>query len=368
MNTTLSAGAGWRVTDAVELNLLLGGALRKLGRHDEAGLRLDAALALDAAHRDAALAKAQLCLELGDAAAAEAPEWALATYREGLAARPDDHRLLLRCLDLLVPRRAWAESVEVLGRLVATEKDPGVRARYRRVAATLLADELHLTAEAVALLAAALQDDPTLAPAAADLERLLAAAGDWDALETHLRVGLQRLGPADAADGRDAERLRLWAALAELYLDAGRRDEALTALEVAVHLEPDNLPRRRKLADLYSDQAGQAGAAVAGADLIDKAILEHRGLLAVDPGRLASYRALERLFRAAGRTGEAEACTRATHFLAAHGLVDGLVGPVAAAPPRPTVAAARDALTPELCELADALAGIEADAVLHDRL
>ena len=66
---------------------------------------------------------------------------------------------------------------------------------------------------------------------------------------------------------------------------------AATALEVAVSLDPGNVQRREQLADVYLQ---------AGADHVDKAIAEHQWLIAHNPDRLASYRALAKLY---GETG-----------------------------------------------------------------
>ncbi|HSZ82773.1 MAG TPA: hypothetical protein VLA14_10855, partial [Polyangia bacterium] len=66
---------------------------------------------------------------------------------------------------------------------------------------------------------------------------------------------------------------------------------AATALEVAVSLDGDNLRRHEQLADVC---------VAAGPSHLDKAIAEHQWLVAHNPDRLASYRALAKLYGDAG--------------------------------------------------------------------
>ena len=94
------------------------------------------------------------------------------------------------------------------------------------------------------------------------------------------------------AQGPVELRLRLWNSLGEVSLRRlDDREMATTAFEVASSLEPENLQRHETLADLYMQ---------AGPDRMDKAIAEHQLLVARSPDRLASYRALAKLYRDSG--------------------------------------------------------------------
>jgi hypothetical protein len=64
-------------------------------------------------------------------------------------------------------------------------------------------------------------------------ERLLEAQERWRDLERHYARALERLGP-EAPDGRNAERMRLWSALARLCLARPElRSDAAVAFDVA---------------------------------------------------------------------------------------------------------------------------------------
>ena len=141
---------------------------------------------------------------------------------------------------------------------------------------------------AVVLLNRALDDAPTDAKAFDAIER------DADRRRRVEGAGAQlpQDDQAPAGEGPPDLRLRLWSGLGEVSLRQLEDVEmAATALEVAVSLEPENLQRHEKLADLYMQ---------AGPDRKDKAIAEHQWLVARNPDRLASYRALAKLYRDVG--------------------------------------------------------------------
>src|SRR5262249_53375075 len=64
-------------------------------------------------------------------------------------------------------------------------------------------------------------------------------------------------------------------------------ESAAAAFEVAVALEPDNIERRKRLADLYVQ---------AGPRSFDKSIAEHQHILRIEKDRVHSYRALKHLY------------------------------------------------------------------------
>src|SRR5206468_11542774 len=120
------------------------------------------------------------------------------------------------------------------------------------------------------------------------IERILTDGQLWKELARNYRKMIKRL----PAQGFDDLRLRLWNSLGEVSLRRlDDREMATTAFEVASSLEPENLQRHETLADLYMQ---------AGPDRMDKAIAEHQLLVARSPDRLASYRALAKLYRDSG--------------------------------------------------------------------
>lgn len=97
--------------------------------------------------------------------------------------------------------------------------------------------ELDRPREAAGILNAGLAKtphDPALLVSAAEASR---RGGDIAAAETHLRNAV-------AADGASAD---AWKALGLLLLDANRPDQALSALERAASLHPDDVPLRKHL-------------------------------------------------------------------------------------------------------------------------
>ncbi|HEY0189486.1 MAG TPA: hypothetical protein VGC42_00095, partial [Kofleriaceae bacterium] len=103
------------------------------------------------------------------------------------------------------------------------------------------------------------------------------------------------------------ERLRLWDQLGELCAAADdRRDDALTAFEVALSLDHDNLERRERLADLYT-----------GADPkhFIAAVAHHHAILASHKRRIASYQALRAWYRRTVQPEKARAISDALDAL-----------------------------------------------------
>jgi tetratricopeptide (TPR) repeat protein len=233
-------------------------------------------------------------------------------YREALAHRPADHLLLTKFLGLVADQGDWSYSLDLVERLIDTETDPRIRARYRHLAAMISRDELDRSDHAAALFAQAVDDDPRLFTAADELEALLTSAADPEAV---IRFYTLRLEHVRHEEGRSGERLRLWDRLGELCLAHGRRDDAITAFEVALTLEPDNPERRRRLADLYLDADPRHA---------DTAIAHHHAVLRATKRRLASYEALRTLYRRTNQPEKARACSDALDALGGHLLDDKL--------------------------------------------
>jgi tetratricopeptide (TPR) repeat protein len=325
-------------SERVELFYQLGNAELKLDKKVDAKDWLARALELDPTHRPSLLLqmefgeakpesvidakkallatadaeeKVRLLLEIGDLYLdkLEDPPLAVGAYREALELRPDDHKLLHKCLDVYVEQKQWAQSLEMLERLVAVEKSPTVRAKYRHAAGLICRDELGRTEQAAKMLSESLDDDPSLDRSAEALEELLKERQDWKELARYYRKALKRLGPdaPNNSDGHNEERLRIWSALGEVCLDKlGERASALAALEVALTFDRNNLERRKTLADLYVQ---------AGPDSFDKAIVEHQVLLRAEKQRIISYRSLKHLYIQTGQREKAAACSYALTFL-----------------------------------------------------
>ena len=187
-------------------------------------------------------------------------------------------------------------------RLIDSEKDHKVRARYAHLAGMIARDELDAHDTARELLGRALDDDPESLAAADDYEALLEATDAYDALVAFYH---RRLEQVRANEPRPGERLRLWDKLGELLLQRGHRDEAVLAFEVALTLDADSAARRVRLVDLYdADPAYDS-----------KAIEQHQLLLRSDKRRAESYKALRTLYARAGHHDRARACDDALAVL-----------------------------------------------------
>lgn len=237
--------------------------------------------------------------ELGD------PSTAREMYREALAHRPGDHLLLTKFLGLVTEDGDWSYALDVVGRLIDTEADPKVRARYRHLAAMIARDELSDHERSSELFEQALADDPLSFPAADELEALLASQPDRDAL---VRFYYQRLEQVRTTEGRPGERLRLWDRLGELCVQLGRTDDAIAAFEVALSLAPEDQERRERIADLLTEAGGKHDA---------EAIAQHQAVLRGNKTRLASYRALRSLYARTNEPHKARCVAEAMSLLAA---------------------------------------------------
>ena len=316
---------------AIELHFRIARCAHELGDHDAAARHADIALALDPAYRPALLLRSELdsadpfahaahqlalaniappeekatrFAQLGDRYAELGdPATAREMFREALAHRPGDHLLLTKFLGLVAEDGDWSYSLDIVQRLIDTEADQKVRARYRHLAGMIARDELDRVDEAETLLGQAVDDDPRSFAAADELERMLDR--DHDKL---MSFYYRRLEQVRNHEGRPGERLRLWDRLGELCLRHGTREDALTAFEVALSLAPDDLPRRQRLADLYVETRTHDTDAIA----------LHQAILRDDKRRIASYQALRELYQRTSQPEKAGACEDALDLLATY--------------------------------------------------
>jgi tetratricopeptide (TPR) repeat protein len=223
-------------------------------------------------------------------------------YREALVHKPGDHLLLTKFLELIADEGDWSYSLDLVQRLIETEKEPKVKARYGHLAGMIARDELHDEDEARRLFEKALEYDPLSFAAADELEALLESTLDRDALATYY---YRRLEHVRHDEGRPGERLRLWDKLGELLLELDRHDDALVAFEVALTLDSDNQARRVRLADLYD----------ADPRYDHKAIALHQAVLRGDKKRSESYKALHVLYDRTGQSEKARAVDDAVAVL-----------------------------------------------------
>jgi tetratricopeptide (TPR) repeat protein len=216
-------------------------------------------------------------------------------YREALRYKPHDHMLLTKSLGLVADEGDWSYSLDLLQRLIDTEQDPKVRARYRHASAQISRDELSDNETAAAMLERGVEDDPDNFANADDLEQLIGKMGEREQLVKFL---YRRLEQMREREGRPGERLRLWDRLGELLLDLGNREDALVAFEVGSQLDPDGIERKQRVADLYLDSDPKHAATT---------IALHHAVLKQNKRRVTSYQALRTLYQRTGEPDKARA-------------------------------------------------------------
>jgi len=235
--------------------------------------------------------RAQLSEEIGDLYVDKLgnPSQAITAYQSVLALSPGRRQTLHRLLELYTAEKRWSDAAGMLVRLADVESGPAVRAKYLYTAAVIHRDELGDAEGAVALFNRALDDAPDLTKAFDAVERLLIETGAWRELARNYRRMIKRL----PTEGLSDLRLRLWSALGDVSVaHLGDLEMGMAALEVAESLEPANAQRREQLAEMYLQ---------VGPDHYEKAISEHQWLIAHNSDRLASYRALARLYAETGQ-------------------------------------------------------------------
>jgi len=239
------------------------------------------------------------------------PRRALALYSEAVEARPGDHVALQRRLDTATALGDWQIAIDSIERFASAETVAMRRGSYLYTAAVICRDEIGDDDAAADWLERALDAYfGAGAPSAADLPRAMKPFVALDSLHTRRRAWAEQA----RAYRRMIKRLPaghpvlgdLWHALGEVYRSRLRRyREAAAAFEVARSLNPDDLERRTILAELYQLTSDSPRSA---AD-------EHHAVLARDPGRAESYRALEEIYKRARRMDQAWCACRALVFL-----------------------------------------------------
>jgi tetratricopeptide (TPR) repeat protein len=213
---------------------------------------------------------------------------AIAAYRSALATQGDRRSVLEKLSALYTEHKHWRAAVETLEKLAALEPVPLERAALLQRAAKIERDELESPDKAIELLERALDDAPALEPAFDALEAMLTQEKKWKELARAFRTAAKRVPHG----GNEALRVRLWHGLGEVCrMRLDDLEGARAAYAAADALEPRNPGRQAILVELYAH---------AGPEQAPAAIAFHQRLVAADPDRLASYRALAQLYKETG--------------------------------------------------------------------
>ncbi|HSY41240.1 MAG TPA: hypothetical protein VLA79_16990, partial [Polyangia bacterium] len=197
------------------------------------------------------------------------PQRAIAAYLEALKIWPDERSIMHRLLELYTDTKQWKQSVQLLARL-ATLADDATRGPYFVAAGNILAEELHVRAEAIEAFEQALDADPHDFKTFERIDQLVTEAHDWKTEERIYRRQIKRLGSELPPDQRPAL-VALWHGLGEIYRTRLKDGPgAVAAFEVAASLDPEGIERRRALAELYR---------LSGAEAYPKAVAQHQAII-----------------------------------------------------------------------------------------
>jgi tetratricopeptide (TPR) repeat protein len=230
--------------------------------------------------------RVQLLLDIGEIASAKLGDRTQATksYVAALEERPDDRKLLTKLMQLYSEEKDWNKLVEVVLKLADFVDDPAQKVKYLHTAAMVTARQVGDTVQAAHYFRQVLELDPRNLKALEEFVALEKDAGNYRGVEELLK---RRLILAEAAED-EAAQISANEELSELYeTRLGDPDRAIDALEAALELDPENKVRTDKLAALYETDS---------AAYLDRAVALQEHLLAQNPYRHDSYKALRKIY------------------------------------------------------------------------
>jgi golgin subfamily B member 1 len=228
-------------------------------------------------------------------------------YGEDLDAGADYDQLLGRLLALYAQTRHGDKATAALHKLVELETESFRKGVYLHATANVCRDEARSQDDVLAYYSRALDcffaeadqlDEPQLLTALASFEAidtLLASNQDWQALAQASRDMIERLARCNAPRF-DRLRAGLHDGLGEIYRSRlDKPDHASAMFATAQQLDPNG--------EVRADRAEILAAicVAAGPDQADKAIASHLAIVAREPFRYDSYRALAQLYRSTGQ-------------------------------------------------------------------
>jgi tetratricopeptide (TPR) repeat protein len=230
-------------------------------------------------------------------------EKAAKSYVAALELDADDRNVLSKLMAAYSESKDWSRLVEVLVRMAAVVDDPKLQGKYYATAGAVSLGELGVLEQAADHFERALSYDPTLDNAFRSLVECLTRLTAWDRLARVSRSFIE----SSKARVTDEQLASLWDNLGELYhYRLNRIAEAVEAYEAAQKLDPENRARTERLVEIYGKQPSAYA---------NRAILKHAELLAQNPYRVESYKALRKLYTQLSRPDEAWAVCQALRSL-----------------------------------------------------
>jgi tetratricopeptide (TPR) repeat protein len=227
-----------------------------------------------------------LLLEIGEVLAAQIGDRTRAakSYVAALDERPDDRKILTKLMQLYSEEKDWSKLVEVVLKLASKVEDKKQKAKYLHTVAIVQSRQLGEIDKALELYDQVLELDPALDRALSEAIELREGKGDYQGVETLLKVQLEGATGKDDVDTM----LATFERLGGLYKDKlGWMSEAIDAYEAAQTLDPDNLDRNELLAKLYASDPAQ---------YLDKAVAAQVPILRRNPYKPEPYKLLRKLY------------------------------------------------------------------------
>ena len=229
--------------------------------------------------------RARLLVEIGDLwhEKLSNPDGAAEAFTESLDLEPENHVVLHKLLVAFQAAERWSEAIDIIERVCGLVERDDAKAKYTYTIGVVLRDKLEDEDAALERFNEALDLDSTQLKPFEAVNKLLNERKDWKALERAYRKMLHRI----INQGNTDLEHNLWHTLGIIYRDRQRNfDAAAESFKMAAGLKPDNAVEHEILAELYATMP----------DKTEEAIAEHQWLLAADPNRLESYRALYKLY------------------------------------------------------------------------
>jgi tetratricopeptide (TPR) repeat protein len=230
--------------------------------------------------------RSNLLLKIGDLAAQQLKDtdYAARAYLlafEGLLEdSPQRRTVLAKLMQLYSAERDWGRLLAVIQRLADYVDDKSQKAKYLFTAAKVALNELNDPAQAAALFDRVLEHDPVHEQSLEAGIKLRRQLKEPQAFKELLKKEVN----AASLKQDQSRAVRALDELAQIYArDLGQMDKAISTLQAAVGLDPDNRQRREALAKCYFDQRTRypAEALIAYYELLDEQPLApsvHRAL------------------------------------------------------------------------------------------
>lgn len=218
---------------------------------------------------------------------------AIEAYRKALDLEVFPKAPALKLVELYLQAQEYEDAIRNLNRLIKLEDEPKRKGQFAYMAGVVYRDNLNDPNEAVKYFNLSLDHNLDNLQAFRIIDELVTKARDWKALDQNYRRMIQRVREAgQALAGRDGLLFKLYEGLGEIYRSRLKDvPKSIAAFELARDTKPDEGRIREILASLYES----------GEDGRDKAVKEHRWLIAQQANRYESYRKLVQLFREMGQ-------------------------------------------------------------------